>query len=107
MGAMGWAAEAGQMDPSARIAPPVKSKRRLANSGSIMPKIHPPPRGEGRVGALHQGETTMEGSGTRRKPAAQAPPRKALQGEFGKLVASQATAARPNTPRPSAAQVTK
>jgi hypothetical protein len=48
----------------------------------------------------------MEGSGTRRKPAAQAPPRKA-KGGFGKLVASQAPGVRRKTSRPSAAQVTK
>ena len=49
----------------------------------------------------------MKGSGTRRKPAAQAPPGKTLEGGFGKLVASQAPAVLRKPSRPSAAQVTK
>ena len=98
------AAKAGHMDPSARIAPPVKSKKRLANSGSIMPKIHPP-IWEGKVGTLHKGRRTMEASAARRKPAAQAPVGKTLEGGFGKLVASQAPAVRRKTSRPPAAQV--
>jgi hypothetical protein len=46
----------------------------------------------------------MEGSGTRRKPAAQAPVDKKRIGEFGTLAASQAPVVRRKTLRPAAAQ---